>query len=66
MAQWLTIAQIAEQLQVDPETIRRLITSGKLPATMVATNWRIQPADLNNYLTARQHAKSAKKKVTAF
>ena len=45
----LTIQQAGDLLALHPETVRRLIKSGKLRAVKVAGQWRIHSEDLAEY-----------------
>lgn len=47
----LTVAQAAEYLKVCEKTVRRLISSQELAASKVGKSWRIQKADIDNYLS---------------
>ena len=40
----------ADFLKVHPETVRRLIRSGELPAVKVGRNWRVRRSDLQRIL----------------
>ncbi len=42
----LTVHQVAARLHRDPETIRRWIRSGKLPARKVGLQYLVEEADL--------------------
>lgn len=46
----LTVRQAAERANVNEETMRRLIHSGRLPALKVAGALRIDPDELEAYL----------------
>jgi len=46
----LTIKQCAEYLQVSEITIRRMIERKQLKASKVGDTWRIQKADILEYL----------------
>jgi excisionase family DNA binding protein len=53
---WLTVAQVADQLQVDEETVRRWIRRGELEATNIGTgrpDYRIRPTVLQAFLERR-------------
>jgi excisionase family DNA binding protein len=59
----LTVQQISAQLQVDTDTVYRLINYGHRPAVDVSTRctpgrpqWRVRPADLEEFLARRQSA----------
>ena len=51
----LTVAQIAEQVQVTPETVRRWIKTGQLRGHAVSRRlgFRVRRADLNEFLNLR-------------
>jgi excisionase family DNA binding protein len=51
----LTVAQIAEQVQVTPETVRRWIKTGQLRGHAVSRRlgFRVRRADLNEFLKLR-------------
>jgi excisionase family DNA binding protein len=50
----MTVKQAAEFLQVSPQTINRMIKDKKLKASKVGDIWRIQKADIVEYLN--QHS----------
>lgn len=54
----LTVAQIAEQVQVTPETVRRWINNGQLRGHAVTrrTGYRVRRTDLNEFLNLRDDA----------
>ena len=45
-----TVEQVAEQLQVDPESVRIWLRSGKLKGVKVGRLWRIREDDLEEFL----------------
>ena len=47
-----TTAQAAVELQVSPETVRRWIEKGMLPAVKAGRGWRIGRAGLERFLEA--------------
>jgi len=51
----LTVAQVAERLQVHPRTVRRAIDASGLRAVQVAGRgtWRVRPEDLDAWLEQR-------------
>ena len=51
---WLTVADIAERLQVDEQTVRRWIRDGRLVARQLGgkAGYRIRPTDFEAYLEA--------------
>lgn len=50
--QWLTVAQIAERLQVHPETVRRWLRDGRLPGRNFGGKggYRVRPQDLEAFM----------------
>lgn len=46
----LTVAEVAARLRVARMTVYREIDRGRLPASRVGRNWRIDPDDLDAYL----------------
>jgi excisionase family DNA binding protein len=53
--EWLTVAQVAERLQLHEETIRRWIRDGRLPVLDLGkkAGFRIRPADLEAFIAER-------------
>ena len=55
---WLTVREVATELQVHEETVRRWIRSGELPAIEIGgprTIYRIRPAALGAFMRQRTH-----------
>lgn len=50
---WLTIAQVAERLQITNQTARRLIARGELRAIRVSKRIRISHRDYQAFVAAR-------------
>ena len=53
--EWLTVAQVAELLQVHEETVRRWIREGHLPVLDLGkkAGYRVRIADLDAYIAER-------------
>lgn len=49
---YLTIAQVAERLQVDRRTVRKAIRIGRLEAALIFRQWRISESALQSYVEA--------------
>jgi excisionase family DNA binding protein len=49
----LTVQEAAALLRIHPETLRRAISRGELPATRRGNVFCISPADLEAYFRAR-------------
>ena len=49
---WLSVAEIADQLRVDEQTVRRWIRGGRLAARRLGSKagYRIRPSDLQAFL----------------
>lgn len=54
----LTVAQVAERLQVNPETVRRWLRTGDLPGIMLGdkAGYRVAEGDLRAFLERRKPA----------
>ena len=52
---WLTVAQVAERLQVHEETVRRWIRERQLPVLDLGkrAGYRMRPADLDAFIADR-------------
>ena len=48
--------EIAQRLKLDPETIRRWIRRGELPAVKVARQWRVSEDNLDDFLAGKRAA----------
>lgn len=49
--QYLTVEQVATMLQIDPESVRRYVRQGKLPAIKLGKKYiRIDKKDLEIFL----------------
>jgi len=56
----LTIEQVAERLQVHPDTVRRYIREKKLRAIRLSnTNLRVRRSELDRFLKERETDKDA-------
>lgn len=51
--QVFTVEQAAEYVQAHPQTIRKMIRAGRLPAAKIGREWRIHKKALNDYLLGR-------------
>lgn len=56
MEQVLTVDEAAEHLKVRPETIRRLLSQGKLPGNKIGRAWRIPEGALMKFLRGDEAA----------
>ena len=46
---YLTVPQVAEILGLHPESVRKMIREGRLPAFKAGRSWRFDPADLEEW-----------------
>ena len=46
---YVTVSDAAKRLNIHPESVRRLIRGGKLPARKFANTWLIEQATLEQY-----------------
>lgn len=47
--------EAAQWLRVSPQTVYRLLRSGKLPGKKIGQQWRIHKEDLVNYLRGKKN-----------
>ena len=52
-----SVEEVAEQLQVDKQTVRRWIKEGRLAAVKPGLEWRIRQSDLDEFLEASSYPK---------
>lgn len=50
-APFLTVAQVAERLQVNHKTVRKAIRLGQLEAACIFGQWRVSPEALADFVT---------------
>lgn len=50
----LTLKEIAEKLKLHPNTLRRYIKEGKLPAMKFGRVWRVEEEDLKEFMRANK------------
>ena len=55
---YLKVSEIAKRLRVHPNTVRRLIDNGELPAVFVGSQARVLADDLERYLVGSVSTKS--------
>lgn len=58
---WHTVDDIAETLKVHPQTVRKLIRSGELPASRIGERggWRVSETDLLAFMAERKSRPNA-------
>ena len=45
--EYLTLKEVAELLQLHPETVRKRTIDGKIPGTQIGEVWRYRKADID-------------------
>ncbi len=60
MTTYLTIHDVAEEMDVEYKTVYRLVTSGKLPSFRVGRVYRIRRVDLDRYIEEQIYGKGAR------
>ena len=55
---YLSPAELAEILNLDVRTVRKLINEDKLPAVRVGGQWRISEKDFNNFIEKNKNVSS--------
>lgn len=50
---WLTVAQVADVVQVHPETVREWLRTGRMPGTLLSrrAGWRVRERDVQRFLS---------------
>jgi excisionase family DNA binding protein len=50
--EWLTVAQVAELVQVHPETVREWLRTGRLRGHLISRRggWRVRRAEVERFL----------------
>lgn len=51
--QFVTVAEVADQLRVSNMTVYRLVQAGTLPAARVGRSYRIRADDVDRYLAGQ-------------
>ncbi|EZH64270.1 DNA-binding protein (plasmid) [Bacillaceae bacterium JMAK1] len=46
----MTVAQVAEYLQLSQVTTYKLVQEGKIPAFKIGNNWRVKKEDLSEHI----------------
>lgn len=59
MSQFLTVPEVADLLRVTPMTVRRWIKSGRLPASQIGRDYRIQAGDVDALVAGAEIGRGA-------
>jgi excisionase family DNA binding protein len=52
--QVMTVAELAQYLQLHPSTVHRLLRERRIPAFKVGSNWRFNKEVIEKWLTAQE------------
>ena len=57
MDEWLTTAEVAELLKVNPETVKRWLRGGEMRGSLLSdrAGWRIAPGEVERFMEERQN-----------
>ena len=57
MDEWLTTAEVAELLKVNPETVKRWLRSGEMRGSLLSdrAGWRIAREEVARFMEERQN-----------
>jgi excisionase family DNA binding protein len=57
--QWLSAAEVAQELSISIDTVRNWIKrkNGPLPAAKLGRDWRIKREDLDRYIEKRKNVR---------
>jgi excisionase family DNA binding protein len=55
LEQLLDVKAVAQALRVHPQTVSRLVRSGRLPALRYARHWRFRRADVERWIAGQVH-----------
>ena len=50
MAEWMTVKQVAEYLQMSDDKIYDMAKKGELPAVKIRQQWRFDKDEIDNWL----------------
>jgi excisionase family DNA binding protein len=50
----LTLREVADYLQVHPNTIYRLLKQGKIPAVKAGRDWRFHSKEIDQWIAAKE------------
>ena len=54
--EWLTVGEVAKQVKVKPETVRRWLRGGQLVGSILSDSggWRVRQSELNRFMAERE------------
>lgn len=58
---YLTVPQVAERLGLHPESVRKMVREGRLPAFKAGRSWRFDPAEIEAWRKRQQPATAGRR-----
>jgi PTS system nitrogen regulatory IIA component len=62
MAEWMTVKQVAEYLQMSDDKIYDMAKKGELPAVKIRQQWRFDREEIDQWLKDHQANREARSK----
>lgn len=53
--EFMTLAEVADLLRVNPKTVYRLVSKRRIPATMVGSQWRFDKSAIEGWLKSKSN-----------
>lgn len=57
MQKYYNVSEVAEELGLHPETVRRFLLSGEIPGNRFGKQWRVSRAQLDEYIRRTSNQK---------
>ena len=51
----LTVEEVAQKLKMNPDHIKRLLRSGKIPGYKIEGSWRVKQSELDRWIEDRKN-----------
>ena len=55
MDELLTVEEVAQKLKMHPDTVARLLRTGKIPGYKIEGSWRVKLSELEQWIEERKH-----------
>ncbi len=55
MSELLTVEEVAKELRLHPDTVKRLLRKETIPGYKVLGDWRVKRSDLDAYIRAQKY-----------
>jgi excisionase family DNA binding protein len=57
MSELLTVEEVAQELRLHPDTVKRLLRRETIPGYKIQGEWRVKRSDLDTYIEAQKYRK---------